>query len=525
MDEQEKNPISQEPEGAPETETAPVEERRDEETIEETAQEETAQAEASVEEKQEEDEPQEETPAKENESSGEQTENVPQKPEKMVAGATPGKIAMGVALVVVLLAALIALVVSGRNTGKADETQPEQIATAAIPGTEGTEPVETEPAETVPATVPKDGNPDDVTCKGTYTASDDAVIAARDTVIATSGDRELTLGQLQVYYWMEVRSFLNNYGYYLSYFGLDYTRDLDTQVCTMTEESMTWQQYFLESALRSWQSYTAMAAEAEKNGVQMPEDHRKELDELEKSMDESAASAGFASGEELIQGTLGKGATMEDYARFMEEYYSGLAYYTEVTGKLTADDAEVEAFFDENAASYAENGLTKDTVTVDVRHILVFPEGATNETVRTETFPEEAWAASEKKAQQILADWEAGEKTEESFAALAEEHSEDGGSSANGGLYEGVSQGQMVEAFDAWCFDTSRQPGDYGIVKTEFGYHIMYFRGSTPVWKETARNDLLNQKTNDFVENTAGQYPLTADYSKILLGYVNLAQS
>lgn len=493
MDEQEKNPIPEEPEAAdtPQTPSVP-------------------------------DAP--ESPAEENKQAlpleGEESpKEAPQVPAGEEKKATPGKIALGIALVVVLLAALIALVVSGRSAREPVQTQPVQTAPTEAEETEATE-----PAETVPATVPEDGNPDDATCKGTYTASDEEVAAAKDTVVAVSGDRELTLGQLQVYYWMEVRSFLNNYGYYLSYFGLDYTQSLDTQLCPAVE-GMTWQQYFLESALRSWQSYTAMAAEAEKNNVTMPEEYRKELDGLTESMEESAVAAGFADAEELIHGTLGAGASLADYACFMEEYYSGLSYYSQITESMTADDSEVEAYFDENAETYQQNGITKDTVTVDVRHILIFPEGATSETIRTDTFPEEAWAASEEKAKQILADWEAGEKTEERFAAMAEEHSDDEGSNTNGGLYAGVSQGQMVEAFDSWCFDAGRQPGDFGIVETEFGYHIMYFCGSTPVWKETARNDLLSKKVNDFVEETADRYPLTVEYSKILLGYVNLAES
>ncbi len=524
MDEQEKSGVPEMPEDRPEKLPEAVPETEATASVEEKPETEEATAtEAEPEESAE----QETAPLAEKEASPQENKEpeaaktASQEPQKMVPGATPGKIALGVALVVVLLAALIALVVSGSSTKKPAETQPGQTASTAPTQTVQTEAAE--PVETVPATVPEDGNPDDATCKGTYTASDDRVIASRNLVVATSGDRELTLGQLQVYYWMEVRSFLNNYGYYLSYFGLDYTQGLDTQICPIAEETMTWQQYFLESALRSWQSYTAMAAEAEKNGVEMSEENRTELDTLEQSMNESAEVAGFASGEELIQGTLGGAATMEDYGKFLEEYYSGLAYYLQMAEEMTADDAEVEKYFDENAASYEESGITKDTVTVDVRHILIFPEGATSETIRTETFPEEAWSASEEKAQQILADWESGEKTEESFAALALEHSEDEGSNTNGGLYEGVSQGEMVEAFDDWCFDTGRQPGDYGIVKTEFGYHIMYFSGSTPVWQETAKSDLLNQKINDFVEDTADRYPLTVEYAKILLAYVSLA--
>ena len=33
----------------------------------------------------------------------------------------------------------------------------------------------------------------------------------------------------------------------------------------------------------------------------------------------------------------------------------------------------------------------------------------------------------------------------------------------------------MVTEFNDWCFDAARQPGDNDIVKTSYGYHIMYF--------------------------------------------------
>ena len=57
-----------------------------------------------------------------------------------------------------------------------------------------TEAVETtEP--TVPATVPADGNPDDVTCKGSYTVDDADLKAAAGNVVATvyAGQKSYTL--------------------------------------------------------------------------------------------------------------------------------------------------------------------------------------------------------------------------------------------------------------------------------------------------------------------------------------------
>ena len=43
----------------------------------------------------------------------------------------------------------------------------------------------------------------------------------------------------------------------------------------------------------------------------------------------------------------------------------------------------------------------------------------------------------------IRAEFEAGDKTEESFAALAEEYSEDTGSNTNGGLYDSTNKVQV----------------------------------------------------------------------------------
>lgn len=427
--------------------------------------------------------------------------------------ATPGKIAVAVAAVVVLAAVLIALLVAGFS-GKSEEKAPTETS---APTAETTV-----PEETVPATVPADGNPDDETCKGTYTASDAEVIAAADTVVATAGDFQLTNSQLQVYYWLEVQSFLNNYGYYAYSYGLDYTQPLDTQVCFLTE-SGTWQQFFLATALNSWHSYTSLAHQAELEGFTLDDDTRAYLDGLPESLETQAAEYGFDSVDALLAYNVGSGASLQDYLNFMESYYLGYQYFEDFYDEIQPTDEEVEAYFTENEAAYAENGLTRDENYVNVRHILVLPEGATTDTIRTETFSDEAWAVGEANAQAILDEWLAGEKTEESFGALANEKSQDPGSNTAGGLYTDVEVGQMVEEFEAWCFDEARQPGDYGIVRTSLGYHVMYFVDSEPVWPSYARSDLINDTANGRVAEITAQYPLKVDYSSILLGFVDMS--
>ena len=171
-----------------------------------------------------------------------------------------------------------------------------------------------------------------------------------------------------------------------------------------------------------------------------------------------------------------------------------------------------------------EQGITQSDYNVDVRHILVLPEGATVETIYTETFPEEAWAVGQKNAEEILNRWLSGEQTEENFALLANETSQDPGSNTNGGLYNDVATGDMVEAFDAWCFDANRKVGDYGIVRTELGFHIMYLSAIRPIWKDQVMNDMLSERGSNLIFEVSDKYPMTADYSAITLGYVDLTK-
>ena len=61
----------------------------------------------------------------------------------------------------------------------------------------------------------------------------------------------------------------------------------------------------------------------------------------------------------------------------------------------------------------------------------------------------------------------------------------------NGGLYENIYPGQMVEPFEDWCYDAARATGDTGIVETTYGYHVMYFVGNTG---ETYRDQMIRQE-------------------------------
>ena len=418
--------------------------------------------------------------------------------------ATPGKIALAVGAVVVLAAILIALIINGQSGKKTGEAPAETVA----------------PVETVEATIPADGNPEDVTCKGSYSISDEEVAATADTVVATIGEHTLTNSQLQVYYWMEVQNFLNTYGNYAAYFGMDVTRPLDTQRCVY-DENLTWQQFFLQTALTNWNQVQAMNLMAKESGLTLPAEDQAYLEGLDAYLEETAAGFGL-SVEELMAANFGPGADKEGYRYFQELYLNGLPYYKEETAKMVPTEEDLETYFAEHEEDYAASGVTKDSKFVDVRHILVQVKGGTTAEDGTTTYSDEDWKACEEAAQAILDTWLAGDKTEESFAALATEKTEDPGSQGTGGLYQQVYEGQMVPAFNDWCFDESRAYGDYGMVQTNYGYHVMFFVGSEPQWISYAESDWMNEQSTKLLEGIVAKYPMEVTYENIALGVVKM---
>lgn len=153
----------------------------------------------------------------------------------------------------------------------------------------------------------------------------------------------------------------------------------------------------------------------------------------------------------------------------------------------------------------------------NVRHILITAQADENG-----SFTDEAKAAALAKAQEIYDEWKNGDKTEESFAALAEQYSEDSGSNTNGGLYENIYHGQMVSEFDAFCF-AGHKSGDTDIVYGDnggyAGYHIIYYVGDGEQYSDyIARNAMLTNDMTQWMTEVTEGYEATLGYGQRFVG-------
>ena len=130
---------------------------------------------------------------------------------------------------------------------------------------------------------------------------------------------------------------------------------------------------------------------------------------------------------------------------------------------LTPTDADLLKIYNQNQAQYHV------PETANVRHILFMTQGK----------PPAEEAKLKAQAEDVMKQIKDGKLK---FEDAVTKYSEDPGSKAKGGEYTGVQHGQMAE-FDTATF--SQKPGDLGLVKTSYGYHIIQVESRQPAHLQT----------------------------------------
>ena len=398
---------------------------------------------------------------------------------------------------------------------------------------EATETMQVE--ETVPATIPADGNPNDVTCKGSYTGTDAASVAA------VSGTATLTNEELSVWYWAKAAQYQQeNHD-----IAPDFSQPLDTQICEIDSSVNSWQQYFLQQALSSW--HTAQALIRHSQEVKLPTEeayqpnlenhekymtgmpatkvlygyntdytpnsmHQAYLDEIPRMLKALAEEKGYADVKTMAAEAFG--ASVDSLELFATSGNLSYMYFTTLSHYIEPAEEDLVAFYEKNASAYA----SAETC-VDFRQILLIPEENTAvASDGTVTCSEEGWTACESEAEKLLKDWQKHPKgTEGFFAEAANKNSKDTGTALDGGLYQNIRKGQMLSAIDTWCFDPARQAGDTTILRSDYGVHILYFSGSRTIGQEAAEQDYYRQQQNALIAQAKEACPITVTYSAISL--------
>ena len=182
-----------------------------------------------------------------------------------------------------------------------------------------------------------------------------------------------------------------------------------------------------------------------------------------------------------------------------------LAKTKQLKGNITGDEAKEWAFdaatkvgdtkliVDEEAGTYTVYMLTKTAYRdeeITKKAAIIYLTDTNND------------GDSAAKAEEIKAEWDAGEKSEEAFIALSEKYSE----SSHHHVDEGYTKDTSY--IGEWFYEDGREVGDVGVISPENSgaTYIIYFAGDgAEAWKASCKS----AKSSDDFDDAVAEYKKT----------------
>ncbi|HBW03993.1 MAG TPA: hypothetical protein DHM32_07900 [Lachnospiraceae bacterium] len=294
-------------------------------------------------------------------------------------------------------------------------------------------------------------------------------LATHETYVVINGE-EVNKVEFDYVYNTSKNNYITQYGSYLSYFGLDTSKDLSTQ---MYSDTLTWQDYFEQNAVESLKQNKALMAEAKAAGFTY--DTTDEYNTFKETIKTSAAAAGV-SDKEYVRSIYGSYATMGRIEEYVKNDMVMNAYYQKLQEDNAPSDDEIQSYYEENKATYDSVDYRLTTIEADlptepteladpVEETAADTTGTTDGTTATDTTQDTAYQPSDAEIAKAMDDAKVlADDAEQTVAKDGEAHENEKKSSVN----------YMISD---WLFDDARKAGDTTVITNDNShcYYVVAF--------------------------------------------------
>ena len=290
-------------------------------------------------------------------------------------------------------------------------------------------------------------------------------LATHETYVVINGE-EVNKVEFDYVYNTSKNNYITQYGSYLSYFGLDTSKDLSTQ---MYSETLTWKDYFEQNAVESLKQNKALMAEAKAAGFTY--DTTDEYNTFKETIKTSAAAAGV-SDKEYVRSIYGSYATMGRIEEYVKNDMVMNAYYQKLQEDNAPGDDEIQSYYEENKATYDSVDYRLTTIEADlptepteladpVEETAADTTGTTDGTAATDSTQDTAYQPSDAEIAKAMEDAKVlADDAEQTVAKDGEAHENEKKSSVN-------------YLISDWLFDDARKAGDTTVI-TNDNSHCYY---------------------------------------------------
>ena len=294
-------------------------------------------------------------------------------------------------------------------------------------------------------------------------------LATHETYVVINGEK-VNKVEFDYVYNTSKNNYITQYGSYLSYFGLDTSKDLSTQ---MYSDTLTWQDYFEQNAVESLKQNKALMAEAKAAGFTY--DTTDEYNTFKETIKTSAAAAGV-SDKEYVRSIYGSYATMGRIEGYVKNDMVMNAYYQKLQEDNAPSDDEIQSYYEENKATYDSVDYRLTTIEADlptepteladpVEETAADTTGTTDGTAATDSTQDTAYQPSDAEIAKAMEDAKVlADDAEQTVAKDGEAHENEKKSSVN-------------YLISDWLFDDARKAGDTTVITNDNShcYYVVAF--------------------------------------------------
>lgn len=285
-------------------------------------------------------------------------------------------------------------------------------------------------------------------------------VSADGTDIAADS-RSFSVAEVNYLYNMSYVNLVSSYGQYTSAFGLDISKPLDEQQCSIIEgmgEDYTWDDYFTDSAKNQLVQFAAFEAYAKANGITLDDEDMAEIDEAIDSISDTAKENNYRSANKFLSANYGKGCNESVVRGIME-------LQTIATKVQNAIKGEPEYTADELTAKYESVKDDYDKFTYSYYQVAAATEK--NEDGTTADPTDEAKAAASATANDLLAKLNDGSTLADAVKTVAED--------AEVTEKADVAGSSVETALSEWIKSADRAEGDKTVIDTDTASYVVVF--------------------------------------------------
>ena len=294
-------------------------------------------------------------------------------------------------------------------------------------------------------------------------------LATHETYVVINGEK-VNKVEFDYVYNTSKNNYITQYGSYLSYFGLDTSKDLSTQ---MYSDTLTWKDYFEQNAVESLKQNKALMAEAKAAGFTY--DTTDEYNTFKETIKTSAAAAGV-SDKEYVRSIYGSYATMGRIEEYVKNDMVMNAYYQKLQEDNAPSDDEIQSYYEENKATYDSVDYRLTTIEADLptepteladpaEETAADTTGTTDGTAAADTAQDTAYQPSDTEIAKAMEDAKVlADDAEQTVAKDGEAHENEKKSSVN-------------YLISDWLFDDARKAGDTTVITNDNShcYYVVAF--------------------------------------------------